>query len=335
MSVITLPATDKTSMSARINGQSFNYDNHCGFAWWKEGDSETIVDMGVQEWTFYYDLEGLDEDARYYFYAFEYEGVTGDTLSFYTFTETLGGTLRFGGTIDANPIHIPVINYKNIAGSLFLRGGLTKQVNKQLGGTLGFSGALSIIEPAETKDVAGSLSLSGELTTVGVTETKDDLGGILSFGGALEVSSVAMLDTTGSLRLSGALTKTLLHATPTGARNVAATKSLYMEQGTTFVKVFEWRDSSGVAKDLSNYTLRGALRAYKGATSAITTSATTFIITKLAGTGQFQVSMTAAVTAAFTFTRAFYDIEAVYGPQVFRLVEGIVYLSKEVTTNAT
>jgi hypothetical protein len=120
--------------------------------------------------------------------------------------------------------------------------------------------------------------------------------------------------------------------------DLAAKYDLVIEQGATLTRVFRWEDSYGNAQDLGSYTLRMDIRETRESTTALaTTEGSTPNITiakSVSLTGVFTVSMTAAKTALLDFIRGVYDIEAYTAdatPIVYRLFEGGVTLSKEVT----
>lgn len=110
-----------------------------------------------------------------------------------------------------------------------------------------------------------------------------------------------------------------------------------IEQGVTFSKTFTWKDSDGDAIPISGYTIRMMARNdYDDALPVITLSTVAtpggIALVGDGSTGQFTISMTAAVTAAYNFSNLIYDLEAVSaGGVVTRLLEGTITLSKEVT----
>jgi hypothetical protein len=113
----------------------------------------------------------------------------------------------------------------------------------------------------------------------------------------------------------------------------AAQADLVIEQGATFNQSFQWTDSAGVAINLTGYTGRMQIRQSITAATTIadlTTANGGIVITPATGTVQAVIS--AASTAAMSFSSAVYDLELVAGDgTVTRLVQGSVTLSKEVT----
>ena len=113
----------------------------------------------------------------------------------------------------------------------------------------------------------------------------------------------------------------------------AAQYDILIEQGATFQKLLTWKDESGAAIDLTDYTARMQVRLKKDSTSALLSATTENGYITLGGTaGTIDIEIPATVTADLSFTRAVYDLELVSsGGIVTRLIEGAVGLSKEVT----
>lgn len=112
-----------------------------------------------------------------------------------------------------------------------------------------------------------------------------------------------------------------------------------IEQGTTFIRIFNYKDSNGNPIDLSEATaLRMQIRENINSPSPVTggtfTSNNGFTIsTPVGGPSQSQFTLTipASTSSAFTFDRAVYDIELVDNGITTRLLQGKIKLSKEVT----
>lgn len=105
-----------------------------------------------------------------------------------------------------------------------------------------------------------------------------------------------------------------------------------IEQGATYAQTFTWTDDAGDPVNLTGYTARMKIKTAKGATANIASLTDAAGITLGGAAGTIAVTLTATVTAAYTFKRAVYDLELVNGDTVTRLLEGDVILSKEVTT---
>lgn len=112
----------------------------------------------------------------------------------------------------------------------------------------------------------------------------------------------------------------------------AATFDLDIEQGANFSKVITWKDSAGVAQDLTGYTARMQIRKSKSATTTLADMTTANGGVTLGGVlGTITLALTAAQTAAMT-SGGVYDLELINGAGfVTRLLEGAVTFSKEVT----
>jgi hypothetical protein len=113
---------------------------------------------------------------------------------------------------------------------------------------------------------------------------------------------------------------------------------LTIEQGATFSRQVTWQNEDGSAVNLTGYALAGKLRRKTSDQQAIATFTCT--ITN-AGNGIFTFSLTATQTAslpvAYSQTsekellECVYDIEASISGTVYRLLEGVAYISPEVT----
>ena len=115
-----------------------------------------------------------------------------------------------------------------------------------------------------------------------------------------------------------------------------------VEQGATTDFEVVWKDSNGDKIDLSGYAARMQIRSDYGGTlyanlsSSLNTDGTGINLSGSNGlvplsSGSIGIFMSAAVTSAFTFTEAKYDLEMIKGTKVTRLLSGKVKLSKEVT----
>tara|TARA_Y100000004_G_scaffold14832_1_gene15666 strand:+ start:797 stop:1195 length:399 start_codon:yes stop_codon:yes gene_type:complete len=126
--------------------------------------------------------------------------------------------------------------------------------------------------------------------------------------------------------------------------------SFIIEQGATVDFRIDYTDSNGDAVDLSNYEARMQIRNAKGGTtlyaslsssldacgSGLNMTPTSASVTLPKSSGSIGVFISAASSSAFTFDRAYYDLEIYSGSgnctRVDRILEGRVKLSKEVTT---
>lgn len=126
--------------------------------------------------------------------------------------------------------------------------------------------------------------------------------------------------------------------------------SFTIEQGATVDFRIDYTDSNGDAVDLSNYEARMQIRNTKGGATlyaslssslgpcgtGLNMTPTSASVTLPKSSGSIGVFISAASSSAFTFDRAYYDLEIYSGSgnctRVDRILEGRVKLSKEVTT---
>lgn len=106
-----------------------------------------------------------------------------------------------------------------------------------------------------------------------------------------------------------------------------------LEQGTTFTKSFVWKDSNNAVINLSGYSARLQIRAYKDSVTKLveaTTQNGKLVIT--ANLGKIALTLPPADTNGITFEQGLYDLEVeASNGVVTRLLEGIVTFSKQVT----
>ena len=113
-----------------------------------------------------------------------------------------------------------------------------------------------------------------------------------------------------------------------------------IENGATFQRVFNWKDSAGVGINLTGYTITGKVKAKTSDKAALATF-TVAVSNQGTSPGEFTVSLSATQTAALPSKYSadgrkeelnlYYDIEATTGSTVYRVVEGILIGSPEVT----
>lgn len=117
----------------------------------------------------------------------------------------------------------------------------------------------------------------------------------------------------------------------------AASYDLAIEQGADFPLRITWEDAAGVPINLTGYRIRLQFRAQLTDTvklldfdsSALSAGMT---IGTLNSTGIIAINLSSAITSAFTFTKAAYDLTATSaGGTVTRLIEGAARLDKAVT----
>ena len=120
--------------------------------------------------------------------------------------------------------------------------------------------------------------------------------------------------------------------------------NLLIEQGATFEVELQYKDSNGVAVDLSGYSGRlqirpsiGSPTAYLCLSSSLNADGTGLNFSGSNGStpptsGSIGVYISAITSSMLTFNTGVYDLEIQSGSFVTRLLQGNVQLSKEVTT---
>lgn len=114
----------------------------------------------------------------------------------------------------------------------------------------------------------------------------------------------------------------------------ATVQNLVIEQGATFSRVVTCTTAAGAVFTLTGYVARMKLRPTPGhATVLLSLTSSPAAGLVVDGTlGTITITITAAQTAAMTFSEASYDLEVESaGGVVTRVLQGIVELSVEVT----
>jgi len=108
---------------------------------------------------------------------------------------------------------------------------------------------------------------------------------------------------------------------------------LTIEQGATFEHILIWKDTDEVVINLTDYDARMQIRTAVDSNSVIHELTVTNSGITITGTeGKITLQISATKTASFNWTEAVYDLELISsGGIVTRLVEGRVFLNKEVT----
>jgi molybdopterin-binding protein len=105
----------------------------------------------------------------------------------------------------------------------------------------------------------------------------------------------------------------------------------YIEQGATLFREIAWLDGTGVPVDLTGFTARMQIRPSINSDEIIHELTTeNGEITIIPLTGVIRIEVSPVVTSSLT-QRGVYDLELVNGTDVFRLLQGHVRISKEVT----
>jgi len=106
-----------------------------------------------------------------------------------------------------------------------------------------------------------------------------------------------------------------------------------IEQGATFQLQITWKDRDNIAIDLTGFTARMQIRRRVGADEVLAEATTENGYITLGGNeGTIEISIPASITKEFDFKRGVYDLELESsGGIVTRLIQGCVYVSREVT----
>lgn len=120
----------------------------------------------------------------------------------------------------------------------------------------------------------------------------------------------------------------------------AALYNFILQQGATFSQLITWKDDNGIGINLTGYVVSGKIKRKTSDASALL-SFTTVLSNQNTNPGEFTISLTAAQTATLptvvgptaqkALLECVYDIEASIGSTVYRLLEGVVSISPEVT----
>ena len=112
----------------------------------------------------------------------------------------------------------------------------------------------------------------------------------------------------------------------------AAKYDLIVEQGSTYNKRVQWKDSAGVGVNITGFTAFLKIKdTKKDASAIISLSIGNGITATVPASGILDIGMTAAQTAVMNFDRAVYDLLLVNGSSKYRILEGNVVLSRRVT----
>jgi type 1 fimbria pilin len=120
--------------------------------------------------------------------------------------------------------------------------------------------------------------------------------------------------------------------------------SFIIEQGATTNFQINWTDSSGDPVDLTGYSARMQVRPSIDSSDIILNLSSSLLDSCGTGihmsgsndatplqSGSIGIYISAASSSLLTFNEAYYDLELVKGCEVYRLLEGKVKLSRNVT----
>ena len=109
---------------------------------------------------------------------------------------------------------------------------------------------------------------------------------------------------------------------------MAAISNLYVDGGSNFSAIITVKDSTGVAINLTNYTVASQIRKSYGSSTAYNFNASVYA----AATGKIKLQLNATESGAIKAGRYLYDVE-ITSPtgDKSRVVEGIVMVTAEIT----
>ena len=113
-----------------------------------------------------------------------------------------------------------------------------------------------------------------------------------------------------------------------------AKHNLYIYRGATLSEAVTWKDENSVPIDLTGFTARMHMRETLEAATPFLTLTTENGGIALGGVaGTIDIIASATATSAITATEGVYDLELIAsdGITVTRLLEGVVFISPEVT----
>lgn len=118
---------------------------------------------------------------------------------------------------------------------------------------------------------------------------------------------------------------------------LAARKDMTIEQGAKFSRLIRWLDGNGNPVDLTGWSARMQVRTGHGGTLLLDLSTANGKITLSSG-GTIEIEATASDTDGLDFERAVYDLELTPpsgSANTVRLLEGYIYLNRQVTVETT
>lgn len=113
----------------------------------------------------------------------------------------------------------------------------------------------------------------------------------------------------------------------------AANRDLTIEQGADFVLNLTWLTNAGAVIDLTGYTAAFTAKKLKSDTATILSATSAGgQITLSATAPNIVINIPGATTAAYDFITGFYnlDLTQTSSSDITRLLQGLVYLDKEV-----
>jgi hypothetical protein len=114
---------------------------------------------------------------------------------------------------------------------------------------------------------------------------------------------------------------------------IAEVHNLTVEQGASYEQIIRWTDADGVPINLTGATAAMQVRQATNVSTVLFEASTANGKLAIAATdGQITLTITAAESAAFTWSFGKYDLEVTTaGGLVYRLLRGTISISAEVT----
>lgn len=113
---------------------------------------------------------------------------------------------------------------------------------------------------------------------------------------------------------------------------MAKKQNLIIEQGSTFEMDIVCKDVNGQVVSLAGYSAKAQVRA--GYADFYADAVAVFTCTIFANTGTIRIELTDSQTQALDFNKGLWDLEIIFpNNKVYRLLEGQVKISREVTRN--
>jgi hypothetical protein len=110
---------------------------------------------------------------------------------------------------------------------------------------------------------------------------------------------------------------------------MATVSDLFIDQGTDWSAIIDFKNVNGTPRDFTNYTIAAQMRRGYGSTTY--TSFTATIISPQTN-GQIKLELSATTSSAMKAGRYVYDVEVTSASgKKSRLMEGIVTINPEVT----
>lgn len=108
---------------------------------------------------------------------------------------------------------------------------------------------------------------------------------------------------------------------------MATTTNLFVDQGTTFSSVITLNNQDGSVMNLTGYTVKSQFRKSYQSSQGYDFTATVYDATA----GQIELALDATTTSSIKAGRYLYDVEITYNTQKYRVLEGIVIVTPEIT----